>query len=200
MLRSEAIVEDGREPYEGSDVPLVAGLAPVPASLPAGDPAGGDGTDAATDPATTAAAGDKVQDLALNGAQISSLVEVIQNVRDGVIPPASAVALLAAAFPGLDPKTIAAIVGPIEVKEPEPEPEPEPPSKPGAPASEGGNADDDPKRSALLEQAAEVLQLLRSRLDASPRRAGPDPVDYDGLYGPGGAAPAGAAGPDAPAA
>jgi hypothetical protein len=52
--------------------------------------------------------------LALNGAQITSLVDVITQVGTGAIPNESAKAILVASFPSISAETIAAIVDPIQ--------------------------------------------------------------------------------------
>jgi phage portal protein BeeE len=63
-----------------------------------------------------------VQDTALNGAQISSLVELAGQVVAGLLPGASAVAIAGAAFPGVDAATIERIFGPLGSFTPTPEP------------------------------------------------------------------------------
>ena len=51
---------------------------------------------------------------AINGDQITSLVEVITQVSKGLIPLASARPILEAAFPLLDPKTVERIIKPLK--------------------------------------------------------------------------------------
>jgi hypothetical protein len=58
--------------------------------------------------------GANVASLALNGAQITSLVDVITQVGTGAIPNESAKAILLASFPSISAETIAAIVDPIQ--------------------------------------------------------------------------------------
>lgn len=58
---------------------------------------------------------------ALNGAQVTAALEIAQNVRTGVLPKDSAIALLEAAF-NLDPAVARRIIDPIEVRPPAPEP------------------------------------------------------------------------------
>lgn len=58
--------------------------------------------------------GTNVAALALNGAQITSLVEVITQVGTGAIPSESAKAIIAASFPSISSKVIDAIVDPIK--------------------------------------------------------------------------------------
>ena len=70
-----------------------------------------------------------VQDTALNGAQVTSLVQVIEAVAAGTIPKETAKHLIRAAFPSISPETINGMVDPVEIKEaakPTPEPAKEP--------------------------------------------------------------------------
>jgi len=60
---------------------------------------------------------DDVQKLALNGAQISSLVLVAQSIADGTITKESAKNMIAAAFPSFTAEQIAGIVDSIEINE-----------------------------------------------------------------------------------
>jgi len=50
------------------------------------------------DPAAPAGAADKVADTALNGAQVTSLVEIIRAVNAGEMPPATAAQIISVAF------------------------------------------------------------------------------------------------------
>jgi len=61
----------------------------------------------------------QVQDTALNGAQVSSLVGVLEQVAAGVLPQDTAKAVIAAAFPTLDKSLIEQIVAPIQVIKPD---------------------------------------------------------------------------------
>lgn len=54
---------------------------------------------------------------ALNGAQITSLLEIASVVQAGELPPESAKAILAISFPSLSSTEIGQIVDPIEIKE-----------------------------------------------------------------------------------
>jgi hypothetical protein len=54
-------------------------------------------------------------DLALNGAQVSALLEVISNVVTGLLPQSSAIEIIHAAFPLIDIERIKRIIGPIKV-------------------------------------------------------------------------------------
>lgn len=62
--------------------------------------------------------GETVQQLALNGAQISSMLEVIQQVTQELIGPDTARALLTAAFPALASELIERMVASAETFEP----------------------------------------------------------------------------------
>lgn len=76
------------------------------------------------DVVTNAGAADKAQDVALNGAQVASLVDIVKSVADGTLPRESAVAIISAAYP-LTPEHADKIVGPagtpaFEPTKPEP--------------------------------------------------------------------------------
>lgn len=60
-----------------------------------------------------ASIGGDVQREALNGAQVGSMVEILANVGSGVLPPESARAILAAAFPLVDAEIINQMVNPL---------------------------------------------------------------------------------------
>ena len=78
-----------------------------------------DATSSVLDPSTVAAAGaENVAATALNGAQIASLVEIIQQVAQGQLPLASAKPILQASFPTLSPEVIDRIVKPVATFEP----------------------------------------------------------------------------------
>jgi lambda family phage portal protein len=62
--------------------------------------------------AATAAEG-AVQDTALNGAQVSSLLEIINAVAAGTFPKATAEAMIVAAFPAIDPAKVTEMLQPI---------------------------------------------------------------------------------------
>jgi hypothetical protein len=64
---------------------------------------------------------------ALNGAQVTSLVEVLTSVGSGAIPPETAKAVIKSAY-GLPDEIVNAMVDPIEVNEPEKKTPPAPPA------------------------------------------------------------------------
>lgn len=90
---------------------------------------------ASNDPAAAQAAqGAVVQDTALNGAQISSLQDIVVQAATGVIPISTAKALASAAFPLLTQQQLDAIFADIKPTAPQP-PATAPPTPPPPPAS-----------------------------------------------------------------
>lgn len=87
--------------------------------LPAGEP-----TDAQTPPSPDTS----VAQTALNGAQISSLVQLAQSAADGLLPVASVRAMASAAFPAVPPEVIESIFAPIVPRVPA-APEPQAPKQ-----------------------------------------------------------------------
>ena len=66
-----------------------------------------------------------VQDTALNGAQVSSLIDLVARVTAKEMPVESAIAVAAAAFPLMTPEQVAGIFNPLRTFEaPKPEPMP----------------------------------------------------------------------------
>lgn len=108
------------------------------------------GDDAATD----------VQATAMNGAQVTALQGLIVAVANGEIPPQSAAAALAAAFPLLDKNDIDAMINPLlnftpKPEEPAtPEPEPEPTADPPTPPADDDEEEED---SEADERALEAM-------------------------------------------
>ncbi len=64
--------------------------------------------------APAAAGAEAVQDTALNGAQVESLLNIIQQVASGLLPKDSAEAMVKAAFPGISEATVKAMLAPIQ--------------------------------------------------------------------------------------
>jgi hypothetical protein len=56
-----------------------------------------------------------LEDLALNGAQVTALLDVISRVNIGEVPPSSAIEIIHAAFPLINLDTIKRIIAPIKV-------------------------------------------------------------------------------------
>ena len=76
---------------------------------------------------------DAVQDTALNGAQIASLLEIALAVANGDLPPETAKATILASFPTLSPDEVDAIVDPAAKQAAEkPKEAPPPPPPPAA--------------------------------------------------------------------
>lgn len=78
--------------------------------------------------------GQDVQATALNGAQVTALLAIIEAVTSGTMPVEAAAAAIGAAFPALTDPEIAAIIDPLRGYEP-------PAPEPLAPANDGGESD-----------------------------------------------------------
>lgn len=74
----------------------------------------GDGAAQVTDPTSAAASGD-LQGTALNGAQVSSLLEIIAQVTAGVLTAAAASELILLAFPLLPPGRVAKLMAGVVI-------------------------------------------------------------------------------------
>lgn len=101
------------------------------------EPAEGGAEDGAGAPGV---GGEAVQDTAMNGAQVSSLIQIVEAAGSGTIPKETAQAIIQAAFPALGADRVNAIINPVKVKEKaEPAPVPAlgaaqaPPAAPAAP-------------------------------------------------------------------
>lgn len=76
-----------------------------------------------------------VQDSALNGAQVTGLIEILTALSEGMITPESAIAVIQVAFPTIDEAEARRIVAGVNEKPPEPAPESTPP-EPSKPAKD----------------------------------------------------------------
>jgi HK97 family phage portal protein len=107
------MVQSQNVPAEETGEPLAAvgeGTEPdEPATVPIAEP-------------STGAPATDVQATALNGAQITSLVQIVEAVTAGTIPIATAAGMIAASFPTLTTEQINAILDPLIGFEPESEP------------------------------------------------------------------------------
>lgn len=66
-------------------------------------------------------AADRVQDLALNGAQVTALADIVERVTTGAMPASTAIQVLLVAFPAITPEQAAAIIDPAAaVERPQP--------------------------------------------------------------------------------
>ena len=73
--------------------------------------AGSEGSEVSTDPSAPQI---NVAATALNGAQVTSLMEVVTQVGTGAMPKETAIAVINAAFPTMTSEQIEAIIGPIK--------------------------------------------------------------------------------------
>jgi HK97 family phage portal protein len=99
----------GYGPTDGGDTLFVAS-SQIPLSLAEGDITG------ETSMAVTGTT--SVQETALNGAQIASMVQIVQSVADGMLPAESAIQMMLVAFPGMDETEARSIITPAASFEP----------------------------------------------------------------------------------
>jgi hypothetical protein len=99
----------GYGPTDGGDTLFVAS-SQIPLSLAEGDVTG------ETSMAVTGTT--SVQETALNGAQIASMVQIVQSVADGMLPAESAIQMMLVAFPGMDEAEARSIITPAASFEP----------------------------------------------------------------------------------
>lgn len=150
--RGEARVATGRVAEDNDDV-FVIGISETLVSREATvediyGPAEPGDTDPVTDPATEPGAKpepttEPVQSLALNGAQISSLLTILTQVTLRELSPDTARALLTAAFPSLPAELVGSMVESADSFEPEAAPDPEPTPPPPGNAPPGAEPEDD---------------------------------------------------------
>ena len=109
-------------------------------------------------PEGTAPVGEKPQDAALNGQQITALLEVVQ----AKIPKDTAAAVIAASFPNLSPEQVSALVAGMPT-EPEPDPEPPPPA-PGTVPNLQGQPSAAPKNEPSTEPGETSTKLQKKAI------------------------------------
>lgn len=152
--KREALGYEGYDPQDdGPGNMIFISASEIPLQTTSSDTSGSDMVDANGNPLsdTTLLTGTReapVQDLALNGAQIAAVVQIVQDVADKLLPPESAIQLLLVAFPSIDEATAHLMVDPAEEFEPPPpdpalmmpgvpqgpgQPKPIPPQKPKTP-------------------------------------------------------------------
>jgi hypothetical protein len=107
---------------------------PRPPLSPDADPEADPLADPLAEPAAQPQGGTVVQDLALNGAQISSLKEICIDVVEKKLPPEAAENMILVSFPSIDPAMVKKIIASLRAHEPPPEP---PPQFPGGPSDLG---------------------------------------------------------------
>lgn len=158
ITRNEARSEIGLEPHEDGDglFPIQPGMQGLVNGKPVeGKPsAGGEESQAETpeaQPTDTAAGATPVADVqgtALNGAQVTSLLEIANQVAAGQLPIDTARALISVAFPEVPADKIDGIINPLIGFEPE---KPEPVSAPQA-GKPTVQPQDDPEEEAKPEK------------------------------------------------
>ena len=128
-----------------------------------------------------------VQATALNGAQVTSLLEVVTKVSTGEIPKESAKPIIQASFPTFGADLINSIIDPIEAKAPEPAKAPAPPPDAGGgsgdPPANDPPANDPPpndqqQRSAVQIVLGDAIQRMLRREAEALRRASKSPADF----------------------
>jgi hypothetical protein len=108
----------GLDPIEGGDIGyLSAGL--LPTDFAEDQP--GSQNNEMTQVTEQQSRGAAVQEQALNGAQISSLLELVQNVSSNTIPLESAIGLMLASFPTMQESEARRILAPAVGFAPEPQ-------------------------------------------------------------------------------
>jgi len=99
----------GYGPVDGGETLFVASTQ-IPLSFADSDITG--------DEEMTATGATSVQETALNGAQIASMVQIAQSVADGMLPAETAIQMMLVAFPSMDEAEARAIINPAAAFEP----------------------------------------------------------------------------------
>lgn len=151
ITRNEARNEIGLEPHEDGDglFPIQPGMQGLVSGKAEGQPVVEEKPEAPAE-ATAAPVAD-VQQTALNGAQVSSLLEIATQVGLGQLPIETARALIAAAFPGLSDQQVNAIIGPLDGFKPQ---QPEAPATPAAKPQAQPEVDPEPEPEEQPEDEA----------------------------------------------
>ena len=108
-----------------------------------------------------------VQDTALNGAQVASLLEILNAVTSGSLPKATAIAMILAAFPAIDEAQVSAMVNPIV--EGSAKPEPVEPIVPKADEPPARNAEMDALNSRIDGLGKDLPPITLNVLPGKPR-------------------------------
>jgi hypothetical protein len=129
----------------------------------------------AADPAT------EIQKQAMNGAQVASLVSVVEQVNTKVISRKSGINILKVAFQLTEAEAEAIIGDPVEPPAPEPAPVPPGPPPPGPPPppAEGTEAESEPPDERLDAKRHKEVNLASSRVTRR-RRERTDRVEERG--------------------
>lgn len=123
-----------------------------------------------------------VQDTALNGTQIASLLEILRFVSEGLLTPEGGVAVILGSFPAIPEARAREMVSGVNEKPPEPEPAPfggdgekPPPTDPPAdPPKTDAPAEDDPpkddaKAATITRDASEPVDEAKAAASAERR-------------------------------
>lgn len=101
---------------------------------------------------------EEVQKLAMNGAQIGSLLSLIDSAAKGEIPAASASAAIKASFPNLSDAEVAAMIGPLANFEPKPTPTPPSAATPPAEEPPPDEGEDEAEEEDVPEEEVEEAE------------------------------------------
>lgn len=122
MNRDEVRQAENRQPIKGGDVYTIqTSMAELKESAPAAEE-----TPVLSDASATGTP--DVQATALNGAQVTSLQEIVLAVAQGKLPAETARAMISAAFPLLTAAQVAAMIGPLAGFQPTADTPPPPPA------------------------------------------------------------------------
>jgi len=155
----------------GPGAGMDAGLAldaPTPAAAPTTDPKAG--------LASVVAGGGSAQDAALNGAQTQGLIDIAKSVQAGELAPATAIAIIVAAYPTIDAAEAGTIVNPAATSAADkPNTEPPPMMATPDPTPAGKGSEGAPPRMAELmaraspwDRAIGEAEMLIARTDLDP--------------------------------
>lgn len=165
QLDPAALEAMGRDPETGAALPA-AGASPGLTHLPgAAAPAapGAPGDQPGAPPMVEAAK------VALNGAQVTSLLEIVRSAVAGEIPREGAIQVIAAAYPTITPQQALQMLGSPSF-EPKVEPAPAAPAfgKPPAPAADKPAAEEPkpPTVEPKTDQLRDAIRARRARIDA----------------------------------
>lgn len=135
LTLNEARAELGYDPYDdefAGDLPRINGLPishqPDPATLTLAVDSTMPALEGKTEPFVGGA--EKIQETALNGAQVTALAGLATQVSQGLLPYETAINIARAAFPAIEEAVLLKIFGPIKNFTPPKEPDPTP--APGA--------------------------------------------------------------------
>lgn len=160
---NEARAAIGLDPYDdefAGDIPRINGLPishqPDPATLTMAVDSAKPELPGKVDPLPS---GEKIQETALNGAQVTALAGLATQVSQGLLPYETAINIARAAFPAIEEATLLKIFGPIKNFTPPKEPDPAPP-----PGAKHRHTKEKPADPALTQFSAKMQAELESWL------------------------------------